>query len=173
MNSTRFILLNLAALLTLALPAAVDAAPITQDATPLTLSVASSYASGVIDEGASEIVAYDAGSRRLFSINAAAATVDIFDLSDPAAISLLDQIDATEYGAGANSVAVHDGLVAVAIEAEGDTDNGDVVFFTADGDYLADVEVGVLPDMVTFSPDGLPLLTANEGEPAADYCADA
>jgi hypothetical protein len=42
------------------------------------------YSSGSFDESAAEITAYDAGSRRLFTVNAKTGTVDILDLSDPA-----------------------------------------------------------------------------------------
>ena len=45
------------------------------------------------------------------------------------------------------------------------TDPGLVAFFDADGAYLASVEVGALPDMLTFTPDGQQILVANEGEP--------
>ena len=154
----------------LAAPATpIIAAPTTQEAPSLTLTPIGAYATGVFDEGASEIVAFDAGSARLFSVNAAATTVDIIDLSDPTNPTLLAELDATEFGAGANSVAVYDGLVAVAIQAEAVDGDGSVVFLDVDGNYLADVTVGVLPDMVTFSPDGALVLTANEGQPSEDY----
>jgi hypothetical protein len=148
------------------------AAPLGQEAPALTLDPIGTFATGIFDEGASEIVAYDAGSMRLFSVNSAATTVDILDLTDPTNPTLLAEIDATEFGAGANSVAVYDGLVAVAIGAEAVDGDGSVVFMDVDGTYLADVTVGVLPDMVTFSPDGMRVLTANEGEPSDDYTID-
>ena len=39
--------------------------------------------------------------------------------------------------------------------------------------YLQAVETGVQPDMVTFTPDGSKILTANEGEPRRRYDAGA
>ncbi|MCB9296946.1 MAG: hypothetical protein H6559_28075 [Lewinellaceae bacterium] len=71
-----------------------------------------------------------------------------------------------------NSVAVANGLVAVAVEADPKTDPGKVVFFDTDGNYLEEVTVGALPDMLAFSPDGALLLVANEGEPNDDYTVD-
>jgi predicted extracellular nuclease len=74
-------------------------------------------------------------------------------------------IKSSAYGAGANSVAVSNGLVAIAVEATNKTDPGKVVFFKADGTFQNAVTVGALPDMLTFSPDGKKVLVANEGEP--------
>ena len=136
------------------------------------LSVAGTYETGIFDEGAAEIVAYDAGSGRLFVVNSDATTIDILDLSDPTNPTRIDQIDATQFGAGANSVAVNDGIVAVAIEAEGIDENGKVVLFDTNGTLQLQIPVGVLPDMVTFSPDGTKILVANEGEPSEDYQTD-
>ncbi|MGD1927570.1 MAG: choice-of-anchor I family protein [Leptolyngbyaceae cyanobacterium] len=129
------------------------------------LSVLGTFETGVFDDGAAEINAYDPGSQRLFVVNSNSVTIDILDLSDPTNPTKIGEIDATEFGAGANSVAVNDGIVAVAIENEVVTDNGEVVFFDADGEFLGEVEVGALPDMVTFTPDGTKVLVANEGEP--------
>lgn len=60
----------------------------------------------------------------------------------------------------------------MAIEADPATDPGSVVFFDTDGNFLVQVTVGSLPDMVTFMPNGLYLLVANDGEPNDDYTAD-
>jgi DNA-binding beta-propeller fold protein YncE len=63
-------------------------------------------------------------------------------------------------------VAVSDGLVALAIEANPKTSPGVVAFYNAaDLRLLHSVTVGALPDMVVFTPDGKYLLVANEGEP--------
>ncbi len=142
------------------------------------LEVLGTYETGIFDEGAAEIVAHEPGSQRLFVINADAASVDVLDASDPANLVKLFSIDATAYGDGANSVAVRPAepgrmaMVAVAIEAPVAQDNGVVAFFNVNGDFLGTVEVGALPDMVTFTPNGNKVLVANEGEPDDDYVVD-
>ncbi len=148
------------------------AAPRPQETVDLTVTPIGTYATGIFDEGASEIVAYDVASQRLFSVNAAATSIDILDLSDPTTPTFITQIDATALGANANSVAVHEGLVAAAIEAEAVGEAGIVAFYDIDGNLLNSVEVGFLPDMVTFSPDGQKVVSANEGEPSDDYTID-
>ncbi|MCB8928023.1 MAG: choice-of-anchor I family protein [Ardenticatenaceae bacterium] len=130
------------------------------------------YNTGIFDEGAAEIVAYDAGSQRLFVTNANDGVVDVLDLSDPSSPALLHTIDLPEFSGGVNSVAVHDGLVAVAAENEEKTEPGQAVFLDVDGNLLSAVTVGALPDMVTFTPDGRYALIANEGEPNDDYDVD-
>ena len=138
----------------------------------ITLTPLGTYATGVFDGGASEIVAYDAATQRAFSVNATDATIDMIDISDPTAPTLISQIDVTPYGAIANSVDVYDGVLVAAIENEDKQANGRAVFFNTDGEFIASVEVGALPDMITFSPDGSKVLTANEGEPNAEYDVD-
>ena len=68
------------------------------------------------------------------------------------------------WGNGPNSVDAVRGLVVVAVEADPKTDPRRVVFFRSNGDYVADVKVGALPDMVTFTPEGDHVLVANEAE---------
>ena len=116
--------------------------------------------------GAAEITAYDAASKRLFVVNGANGTVDVLDLGNPSAPSKLGTISVSAFGAAVNSVAVHDGLVALAIEANPKTSPGTVAFYNAtDLRLLGSVTVGAQPDMVAFTPDGKKVLTANEGEP--------
>lgn len=136
------------------------------------LAVAGTYSSGLFDEGAAEIAAYDRSSRRLFVTNASANSVDVLNIRNIRKPRLKFTIDLSPYGGGVNSVAVKDGIVALAVEAEVKQDPGSVVFFDVYGNYLSEVEAGALPDMVTFTPDGLKVLVANEGEPDDAYTND-
>lgn len=120
----------------------------------------------------SEIVAHDPVTERLFVMNSGDTRVEILDFSDPLNITSFASIDFSSYGNGGTSVAVMNNHVAVAITAFNEEDNGSVVFMNTDGTILTDVGVGVLPDMITFSPDGNLVLTANEGQPLSDYSID-
>ena len=130
------------------------------------------YDSGRFDAEAAEIVAFDPASARAFVVNGGDKSIDILDLRDPTTPALISQIDITAIGAGANSVSFKDGVVAVAVENNDKQANGFAAFFDTDGNLLSQVEVGPLPDMITFTPDGAKVLTANEGEPSADYTVD-
>ncbi len=138
----------------------------------ITLSPIGTFETGVFDESAAEITAYDPVSQRLFVVNANSSSIDVLDLSDPSNPSQAFAIDASLFGGVANSVDVSNGIVAVAIGAENDQDPGQVVFFDTDGNFLNSVTVGALPDMLTFTPDGTRVLVANEGEPSEDYLVD-
>ncbi len=160
------------ALLLIAVALGAGAAGLTET----TATIVDSEKIGTFDsgmgEGASEIVVFDPDSIQLLVVNAAQTSVDVVDIVDPASPRLVRRIDVARYGASANSVAVHDGVVAVAVEAEIHTNPGSVVFFTTGGRYINEVRVGALPDMVTFTPDGRYVLVANEGEPNDDYTID-
>lgn len=132
----------------------------------IVLTQVGSYASGAFNQGGAEIGAYDPKSNRLFVVNGASRGIDVLDISNPAVPTLLFAIDLSTFGRGANSVAVKKGEVAVAVEATDKTDNGRVVFFSTDGQFLGQVKVGALPDMITYTPDGKTVLVANEGEPS-------
>lgn len=124
------------------------------------------------DLSAAEIPAFDPASMRLFVVNGQKSGVDVLDLGDPTAPVLLMTLDTSSFGSP-NSVSVHSGVVAVAVESTTKTDSGEVWFFAAaTGELLASVGVGALPDMVTFSPDGKYVVTADEGEPDSDYLVD-
>lgn len=129
------------------------------------------YSTGVYDDGAAEIPAYDAGSNRLFVVNGSVDGIDVLDVSDPTNPTKETTLNVGR--GGPNNVTVHDGTVAAAVEADDTQANGVVAFYdAADLRELATVEVGPLPDMVTFTDDGNHVLTANEGEPTDDYATD-
>lgn len=138
----------------------------------MSLQHLSTHYTNIFDEGAAEIAAYDAASKRLFFTNANDNSVGILDIADPTNPVLVATISLADYGDGVNSVAVYNGLVAVASQAEAKDGAGKVVFFNTEGVFQAEVTVGVLPDMVTFTHDGTRVLTANEGEPDDDYVID-
>jgi len=118
-----------------------------------------------------EIVVHDAKSQRLFMTSAVQKRMDIADFSNPKDISLVKSIDMTPYG-GITSIAVKNDVVAVASPNVNEQLDGQVVFFSTNGDFISKVTVGALPDMITFTPDGKKVLTANEGQPNTDYSID-
>ena len=113
---------------------------------------------------AAEIAAYDPVSKRIFGTNSETKTLDVLDISNPAAPV---KIAALPLGTDPTSVTVHNGVVAVAVTSAVKTDPGTVRLFHA-GTFapLGTHTVGSLPDMVTFNRDGTKLLVANEGEPS-------
>jgi hypothetical protein len=136
------------------------------------LTPVGSYASGKFDEAAAEIVAHDPATQNLFVVNAQSAEVDVLSITNPAAPLKVGSIDVKPYGGIANSVAVRDGIIAVAVENQVKTSPGKVVFFDRNLNFLSQVTVGALPDMLTFTPNGRFVLVANEGEPNSDYSID-
>ena len=125
--------------------------------------------------GAAEISAYDEITKKLFTVNNSSANkIDVIDISDPSKPILLTSIDLTLYSGAANSVAVFNGKLAVALESTiNKQDPGKVVVFdTSNYAFVKEVTVGALPDMITYSHDGKFILTANEGEPNDTYSQD-
>ncbi|MCC9020270.1 choice-of-anchor I family protein [Flavobacterium lipolyticum] len=126
-------------------------------------------------EAAAEISTYDEKTKRLFTVNNSGTNqIDVIDISDPTKPVKIGKIDLTPYEGASNSVAVYDGKLAVALESTlNKQGNGKVVIFnTSDYSLIKQVPVGALPDMITFSPDGKFIMTANEGEPNTDYTQD-
>lgn len=146
----------------------------------ISLSKLGTYPAGpigdVFDEGAAEIPAYDPATKRLFVVNGFEDVIDVVDITDPVHPVEVDELDVSSFGSP-NSVAVFDGVVAVASTAvvvdDGENEDdptrpGTVAFFDADGNSLrAPMTLGGTPDMVTFTPNGKWLLVANEGEPSS------
>jgi 2',3'-cyclic-nucleotide 2'-phosphodiesterase/3'-nucleotidase/5'-nucleotidase len=159
----------------LVLAALAALAPQSGEGADLGLQFLGRYETGIFENGGAEIVSYDEENQRVFFVNADANQVVALDIADPSAPTQAFAIDvaATAGGGGANSVDVHGGLVAVAVEAPVKQDPGLIAVYAAsDGSFLASYPAGALPDMVTFTPDGTKILSANEGEPNADYTVD-
>ena len=139
------------------------------------LSLLGRYETNIFAQSAAEIPAYDAASKRLFVVNAQKGLVDVLDASKPEKPVHIAELSARTYLANSevNSVAVKNGIVALAVQAQNKTDTGIVVLFNAkDLSFISQVNVGALPDMLSFSPDGKNILVANEAEPNDDYSID-
>ena len=136
----------------------------------------STYETGLFDEGAAEITVFDPASGHILFVNAYQNSVTALDLFEDGTVSFAFEVsvEAQVPGGTANCLAVHDGLVAVAVEDGVFGAPGKVAFYSAfDGSVVGvPVEVGVMPDNVQFSPDGSKVITADEGEPNDDYTED-
>ncbi|EWH08156.1 transcriptional regulator, MerR family protein [Catenovulum agarivorans DS-2] len=145
-------------------------------------------------EGAAEIVAFQKSTGYIYAINSSGdeATVEVIDLNGVDANALTADVEGVinnenlsimytlkvndDVDGDANSIAIHDGeeLLAVAMAAETGT-KGKIAFYDISGAtpaFIKAVEVGYLPDMVTFNNAGTQVLVANEGEPSDDYSVD-
>jgi DNA-binding beta-propeller fold protein YncE len=124
--------------------------------------------------GAAEITAFDSETDRLFAVNNSTENkIDVLDMSNPALVKVIKSISMLPYGGYVNSVAVSNGKLAAAIESTNKQAAGKIVVFnTATYAEIKSINVGALPDMVTFSPDGKYIISANEGEPSNDYLND-
>jgi hypothetical protein len=144
-------------------------------------------------KGAAEIVQFHAASKMIYAVNSAAEqpTVEMIDASALSTEALSNPLTANNMTAtalvlpstannialaGPTSVAVNGDWMAVAVPADAKANNGFVLFYnglnTATPMFVKAVEVGNLPDMVTFNASGNKVLTANEGEPSGDYGTD-
>lgn len=119
-----------------------------------------------------EISAYDDVNQRIYSTNSSSTEgVTVSTLKD-GMVDSINFIDLSSYGEAPTSVAVHNGILAVAMPNSTKTDNGKILIYNKDLTLLKEVVVGALPDMVTFSPDGKYIIVANEGEPNDEYTID-
>lgn len=146
------------------------------------LTPVATYETGVFDDSAAEIVAYDVNSQRLFAVSSAGAELLVLDASDPenSGITLVNTIAAPAANYNPNSVdtfsGVHGDVVAV---CWADTTDAAVNGTIARGlvtlhnpatlaQIGSNITVGYHPDMLTFTPDGNKIVVANEGEPRFD-----
>lgn len=115
-------------------------------------------------EAGSEVVSFFNG--RLYVTDGANDQINVVDAATGALIFSIDLEALVPDYDGLNSVTVSAAGIAVAVERDiDDFDNGVVARFALDGTYIDSIEVGNLPDMVTFSKDGTKIFVANEGEP--------
>ncbi|TPV52755.1 collagen-like protein [Aestuariibacter sp. GS-14] len=143
-------------------------------------------------QGAAEIVQYDVSTNTIYVTNSDTNSVEMvstaaltteamsnpitsFNMTTGTSLALPTEIDGVAL-AGLTSIALSGDLLAVAVPADNKSDNGYILFYTGVSGsapvFLKAVEVGNLPDMVTFTPDGTKVLVANEGEPSGDYTID-
>jgi len=145
----------------------------------ISLTRIGAYESGIFDESAAEITAFDPFNQRVFVINAENDNADVLDLSDPTTPVHIGAVDFSPLAvdglpSSPNSVAYSNGIIAIALAADAADERGIVAFYDASADFSAPVEplatqeVGFLPDMVTFTPDGSLVVVANEGEASED-----
>lgn len=143
------------------------------------------------NQTAAEIVQYHSATSTIYATNGETNTIAVIDASGVNTATMSDPINTTTLTSttialpadingvalgSLTSIAISGDLMAVAVPADVKTDNGYVLFYNGlDGSapaFLDSVEVGALPDMVTFTPDGGKVLVANEGEPSDDYTVD-
>ena len=110
-----------------------------------TITKLRTYASGVFNGGGAEIIAHDPTTHRLYVVNAKNVSVDVVSIADPAAPVKIASVIFTNLGGSANSVAVHDGLVAVSVEARVKTSPGSLVFLDSNLNTLKVLQVGAQP----------------------------
>jgi Ca2+-binding RTX toxin-like protein len=113
-----------------------------------------------------EITAFDPGLDRVWVTSGSG--LRIINFANPANPTLAGTIDFTappyNFSNDVNSVAIRNGIVAIAVNAPVATNPGKVFLFSTDGSFITAVDVGAVPDNLVFTPDGTRILVANEGE---------
>lgn len=153
----------------------------------LQMELAGRYNSGAMSEegGSLAIVQFNARNGFAYAVSGLKGTLIAIDLNGGMDGEKVTALGGTEYDVKSmvrsygdmTSVAISpDGThLAVAIQAVDYDEQGSVALFTCQANgsltHLSTVEVGVQPDMVTFTPEGSKILTANEGEPRMGYSA--
>ena len=161
----------------------------------LALTQAARYDSGIsnADGGVMEIVEYNAKTGWAYAINGQNGTLaaiplktleqkDTVDLLDANAIDIKSMVEAADtsfqYGDMTSVTISEDGTcLAAALQAENYAANGRIALFDCNADGTLSLkklyETGIQPDMITFTPDGNKLLTADEGEPREGYSTNS
>jgi hypothetical protein len=135
----------------------------------ITLEKIGTYA---VASGSAEISAYDSTTMKLFVANSTNNEVDIVNMADPTNPTNIATIDISTYG-DLNSITVYNDTFAICCANSTDiTLDGTVAFFDGAGNFVNSVTAGANPDMITFTPDHMKLIVANEGEPNDAYTTD-
>lgn len=159
----------------------------------LQMELAGRYNSGAMnaDGGSLEIVQFNARNGFAYAVSGVKGVLIAIDLNENMSGSTVADLtaagkeydlkdivnaDGFTYGDMTSVAVAPDGkTLAVAIQAADYTQTGVVAIFSCGKggslELLETVNVGVQPDMVTFTPDGSKILTANEGEPRMGYSA--
>ena len=165
--------LSLIAVLTASALFAAGQLPAQADEATMKITEISSITSGD-GEGSAEIATYHAGSKRIFATNGVKNTIDIFDISDVANPKKVGSVALSPYGNDVTSVAAGKDVVVAVVNVSDKfsatgvptTTNGKIVVFDTAGKVLSSPDVlGVLPDSVSFAPNGTTALVAIEAQP--------
>ncbi|WP_052339898.1 choice-of-anchor I family protein [Gorillibacterium massiliense] len=144
-----------------------------------------SYSTGFSDPagGVAEIVKYNSDNNKFYLVNGKEKKVDIVSLNplvsgQEKTLALEKRIDVSSMIKGFSfgditSVDINTvrKFIAIAVQEEDYKKPGAVVLLDYNGNYISHYRTGVQPDMVTFTPDGNYLLTADEGEPRMGYAS--
>ncbi|VXD14038.1 conserved exported hypothetical protein [Planktothrix serta PCC 8927] len=135
------------------------------------------YSTGIFDDGASLISSFDPESANLFVMNQSTDSIDILNIQDPTNPLLQQSIDVTLFDPSFGTVLSvnqtsynNRSLFAVSVKNVDTQSPGSLLFFNPDGSLFngnlsnSSIQVGALPDTLTFTPDGKKILVANEGE---------
>lgn len=136
----------------------------------LTIEKIGGFTNGSGDEGFAEISAFDPITKKLFVVNPANSVISVWNISNPNSPIQGISIPLTT---NPNSVSINNGRLAVALENSNKQNPGYLALYKTDTqELITTYNAGALPDMVTFSPNGKYLISANEGEPNDDYTID-
>jgi len=128
--------------------------------------------STAVSTNGAQISAFDVSSKKIYTVGGPA--VEYYNISNTGVLTGPVNIPFGFTSPGnniiPNSVTIKNGIAAVGYSIKDPVSNaqqlGVVAFYNAStGAYLNRVTVGYQPDMITFSPDGTKVLSANEGEP--------
>lgn len=132
------------------------------------------------DGGVAEIVKYNKYNQTMYLVSGKTQSVHIVNLNNVNSNSnttleatktvTLESIEINDAGDITSVDVSPDGKeIAIAIQHKYYDKNGYIARLDANGQLISIHEAGIQPDMITYSPDGSLILTANEGEPRQGY----